>query len=121
MKKLIALLTLLLAFTINANAQQKASALSAAPTTSPSEANAHDKGKKEATELTQYLGLDNSMSEAFTGLFEQKNTVLEDKSISQERKTELSRVIEAKIRATLDAKQMEKLEKNPDLFKKLIN
>ena len=44
MKKLIAALTLLLAFTINANAQDK-------------KASSADKGKKEAAELTQFLGL----------------------------------------------------------------
>ena len=109
MKKLIAVLTLFLAFTIGANAQDKNASTSL------------DKGKKEAAELTQYLGLDQSMNEAFARLFEQKNAVLEDKSLSQERRTELSRVIEAKIRASLDGKQIEKLEQNQELFKKLIN
>lgn len=110
MKKLIAVLTLFLAFTINANAQDKNASTSSL-----------DKGKKEAAELTEYLGLDQSMNESFTRLFEQKNSILEDKSISQERRTELSRVIEAKIRASLDAKQLEKLDKNPELLKKLVN
>ena len=110
MKKLIAVLTLFLAFTINANAQDKNT-----PTSSL------EKGKKEAAELTEYLALDKSINEAFTRLFEQKNSILEDKNLSQERKTELSRVIEAKIRATLDAKQTERLEKNPELLKRLTN
>ena len=109
MKKLIAALTLLLAFSINANAQDKNGSTSAI------------KGKKEAAELTEYLGLDQTMNQNFARLFEQKNSILEDKNISQERKTELSRVIESKIRATLDSKQMDKLEKNADLLKKLIN
>jgi hypothetical protein len=109
MKKLIAALTLLLAFSVNANAQDKKSLTSS------------EKGKKEAAELTQYLALDQTMSENFVRLFEQKNSILESKDLSQERRTELTRVIEAKIRATLDAKQMDKLEKNPALFKKLIN
>jgi hypothetical protein len=109
MKKLIAALTLLLAFSINANAQDK-NTISAA-----------DKGKKEAAELSEYLGLDKTMNENFARLFEQKNSILEDKNLSQERKTELARVIEAKIRGTLDAKQIDKLEKNPALLKKLIN
>lgn len=110
MKKLIAVLTLFLAFTISANAQDK----NASPTSL-------EKARKEAAELTDYLGLDKTMNENFTMLFEQKHTIIDDKNVSQERKTELSRVIEAKIRGTLDAKQMEKLEKNPDLFKKLTN
>ena len=108
MKKLIAVLTLFLAFTINANAQDK-------------NVSSHDRGKKDATELTEYLGLDTATSEAFARLFEQKYAVLEDKNVSQERKAELARVIEAKINATLNEKQMDKLNKNPELLKKLIN
>lgn len=110
MKKLIAVLTLFLAFTINANAQDKKAPMSSL-----------EKGKKEAAELTQYLSLDQTTSDAFTRLFQQKNAVLEDGNLSEERRTELSRVIESKIRATLDAKQTEKLEKNPELLKRLTN
>lgn len=108
MKKLVAVLTLFLAFTINANAQDK-------------NASSLEKGKKEAAELTEYLHLDQSTNDAFTRLFEQKNSILEDKNISQERRTELARVIEAKINATLDEKQMDKLNKNPELLKRLLN
>lgn len=111
MKKLIAALTLLLAFSINANAQDKVlDGLDSAA-----------KGKKQAAELSEYLGLDQTTNENFARLFEQKFTVLEDKNIQPERKTELSRVIDAKIRATLDGTQIERLEKNPDLLKRLIN
>ena len=109
MKKLIAVVTLLLAFSINANAQDK------------SELTSTDKGKKEAAMLTEYLGLNDTQNADFTRLFTQKYTVLEDKTLSAERKQELSRVIDAKIRASLDGNQIEKLEKNPELLKKLIN
>lgn len=109
MKKLIAALTLLLAFTINANAQDKNAS-------TPLE-----RGTKEAAELTEYLGLNETQNADFTRLFEQKHTVLDDKNLSSERKTELSRVIDMKIRATLDGNQMEKLEKNPDLLTKLTH
>lgn len=109
MKKLIAVLTLFLAFTINANAQDKNSQTSA------------EKGKKEAAELSEYLGLNETQTQDFARLFIQKNTILETQDITEERKAELSRVIEAKIRASLDANQTEKLEKKPDLFKRLIN
>ena len=63
MKKLIAALTLMLAFSINANAQDK-------NTTS-----AYELGKKQAAELTEYLGLDKVQDENFARLFEQKITV----------------------------------------------
>ena len=109
MKKIIAALTLMLAFSINANAQDK---------NTPS---AYDKGKKQAAELTEYLGLDNTQNENFARLFEQKITILDDKNLSPERRTEFSRVIEAKIRASLDPKQMEKLKTNKALFEKLTH
>lgn len=112
MKKIIAVLTLLFAFSINANAQDKSGYVGL---------NSTEKGIKQASELSEYLGLDKTMNENFSKLFEQKFQVLESKEISEERKTELSRVIEAKIRGTLDGNQMEKLEKNQNLFNKLIN
>ena len=99
----------MLAFSINANAQDK---------NTPS---AYDLAKKQAAELTEYLGLDKTQNENFVGLFEQKNSVLENKDLTKERKDEFSRVIEAKIRASLDQNQMEKLEKNAVLFKKLTH
>ncbi|WP_333600677.1 hypothetical protein [Flavobacterium sp.] len=108
MKKLIAALTLLLAFTINANAQDK-KVLSSA-----------EQGKKEAADLTAYLGLNETQNADFARLFEQKHQTLEE-ALTPERKKELARVIEAKIRASLDADQTNKLEKNPELFKRLIN
>lgn len=109
MKKLIAALTLILAFSINANAQDK------------NKPSAYDLAKKQASELTEYLGLDKSQNENFVGLFEQKFSVLENKDLTQERKDEFSRVIEAKIRASLDSNLMDKLEKNQELFQKLIH
>ena len=109
MKKLIAALTLMLAFSISANAQDKSAVSS------------HDKGKKEAAELTQFLALSQTQNENFARLFEQKSTILEDINLSPERRAEFSRVIEAKIRASLDEKQMERLEKNTVLFEKLIH
>ena len=109
MKKIIAALTLLLAFSINANAQDK------------NTSSAYDKAKKEAAELTEFLGLDKTQNENFARLFEQKITVLDDTNLSPERRAEFSRVVEAKIRGSLDPTQMEKLEKNTVLFKKLTN
>ncbi len=108
MKKFIAALTLLLAFSINANAQDK------------KELSTAEKGKKDAVALAQYLDLNESMTADFERLFEQKYRTLADKTLSQERREEVSRIIEMKIRATLSEAQMEKLTVNKDLFKSLI-
>ena len=112
MKKIIAALTLLFAFSINANAQDKSGyvGLSSA-----------EKANKQASELSEYLGLDKTTTLNFIPLFEAKFEVLNDKTATKERKTEMSRVVEAKIRGTLDGNQMEKLEKNRDLLDRLIN
>lgn len=109
MKKFIAALTLFLAFTINASAQDKKATTS------------HDLAQKDAIELATFLKLDQTSSDNFLRLFELKYKTLEDKTLSDERKKSLSNAIEAKIRATLDGVQMEKLEKNKALFTKLIN
>lgn len=109
MKKIIAALTLMFVFSINANAQDKETY------------SAYDLGKKQAAELTELLGLDKVQDENFARLFEQKITVLDDINLTQERKDEFSRVVESKIRASLDKNQMEKLEKNEVLFKKLTH
>jgi hypothetical protein len=112
MKKIIAALTLLLAFSINANAQDKNSLNGLNPT---------EKGVKQAAELSEFLGLDKTMQASFASLFEYKFQILDDKNAQPERKAEMSKVVEAKIRGTLDGNQIEKLEKNQDLFKRLIN
>lgn len=119
MKKLIAVLTLFLAFNVTANAQDK-KAMTSSNTASP-EMSALDKGRKEATELSEFLSLDKTTTENLTRLFEQKHTYLDDKNLSPERRVETSRVIDAKLRATLDTKQMDKLDKNPALLKKMTN
>jgi hypothetical protein len=120
MKKLIAALTLMFVFSINANAQDKKST-TALNVLEKKEITSVEKSKKDAEELTAYLGLNEAQNKDFYRLFEQKHRTLEDKNLSVERRKEVSRIIEAKIRASLDGNQIEKLEKNPELFKKLIN
>ncbi|MGC4040269.1 MAG: hypothetical protein QM710_05665 [Flavobacterium sp.] len=111
MKKIIAALTLLFAFSINAHAQDKGYV----------GLTNGEKAKKQAAEISEYLGLDQTMQTNFVALFEYKIEVLNDKNATAERKAEMSKVVEAKIRGTLDGNQMDKLEKNPELLKRLIN
>jgi hypothetical protein len=108
MKKFIAALTLLLAFTINANAQEK------------KELTVAEKAKKEAVALSQYLNLNDTQTADFQRLFEQKHRTLEDKTLSEERRAEVSRIIEMKIAATISDDQMTKLRQNKELLKELI-
>ena len=117
MKKLIISFMLLLAFSINANAQDK----NANTQQEKSTVNLNSAGGKQATELSEYLGLDQAAKESFAELFDFKFSILNDKKLPEEKRKELSRVIEEKLRGSLDAKQIEKLEKNPDLLKRLVN
>jgi L-2-hydroxyglutarate oxidase LhgO len=112
MKKIIASLMLLLAFSMNVSAQETKGYIGL---------NATEKGKKQAAELSEYLGLDATMNQNFAMLFEQKFQIIDDKNAAAERKAEMLRAVEGKIRATLDGNQMERLEKNPELLKKLMN
>lgn len=108
MKKLVALLTLLLAFTISANAQESKDRYAEA-------------AKKDALAVTEYLGLQPSQQEDFTRLFQMKHETLGDPNLSAERKKEMSRIVGLKIRASLTEAQLAKLDKNPDLIKRLQN
>lgn len=127
MKKIIAALTLLLAFSINANAQGKKSiranevqekevAFEKTKKESPDV-----EGKNQAAELSKFLDLNQTQTENFSRLFIKKEKSLAQPDITPEKRAELSRVVEDKIRAGLDAKQMEKLEKNTDLFNRLTH
>lgn len=107
MKKIFFVFALLLAFSVSMNAQDK------------KPATVQESAKKDAIELANLVHLDNDMTENFFRLFETKYQILEDKNLSTERKAELERVIEAKIRATLTEKQMSILEANSELFSRL--
>lgn len=124
MKKIIAVLTLFLAFTIGANAQDKKGLSKeeiAKNETLRKELPPEVAGKNDAVELVKFVGLDESNVEIYTRLFAKKHKVLAYEGLTAEKKAELTRSIEAKLRAGLTAEQMEKLDRNPELLKKLIN
>jgi hypothetical protein len=107
MKKIFFVFAFFLAFSFSMSAQEKS-----APT-------AQESAKKDAVELANLVHLDAQMTENFFRLFETKYQILEDKSLSAERKAELEKVMEAKIRATLTEKQMSILEANKELYTRL--
>nr|WP_294934423.1 hypothetical protein [uncultured Flavobacterium sp.] len=107
MKKIITLLVLFFAFSINANAQD----------TAQIEKNA----KKDLEALASVIKIDNNMEMPFYNLFKKKHEGLSTPNISEATKKEIASVIEAKLRASLDAKQTEALEKNKAVFAQLIS
>ncbi len=106
MKKIIAVLTLLFAFTVSANAQDR-------------KMNAEEAAKYEAHLMGEYLGLKGTQQDDFVRLFEMKHQTLNDASLSPERKAEMSRIVEMKIRASLTADQISKLESNPEMMARM--
>ena len=122
MKKIVFVLTAILAFSLNSSAQSKKELTKEEMVKqeilkkeSP-EVNA----KNDALELTKFLGLKENQTNDFYRLFEGKYKALQN-DLSAERRAELSRVMEAKIRATVGDDLMLKLEKNETLYKRLVN
>lgn len=108
MKKIFGSLLLMLAFSLNLNAQEA------------KKVNPNEEAKKDAIEMQTLLKLDATKTADLTRLFEMKYDYL-NQNLSDERKVVLKQSIEAKIRASLTDEQMSKLESKSELFKKLIN
>jgi hypothetical protein len=122
MKKIVAALTLLLAFSISANAQDE-------KTTQEKKAYAKEKvaltppeaSRKDADAITEFLRLDAKMRENFVGLFRMKHEVMQDPSSTIERKKEMSRIVGLKIEASIDANLLQKLKANTALYQQLTS
>ena len=107
MKKLIAVLTLFLAFAFSANAQES------------KKISAEEAAKIDAVKLSETVGLQGTQQQDFIRLFVMKYNVMNDANQTAEQKAKMSQVVDGKIRATLNAEQMQKLEANPELMAKL--
>lgn len=107
MKKILFIFTMVLAFGLSAQAQDK-------------KASSQSKGRQDAVELVDYLQLGGSELESFSRLFQMKYEMMEDPNVSAERRKELSTIMEKKIEGTLDGNQVAKLRSNKTLWEKLI-
>lgn len=118
MKKIIAIVVIMLAFGLNANAQQKAT------TTQKASVEKQDAVKQAAAKDVEALGkvikYEGTQEKDFMGLFEYKHNLLKE-NLSAERKDILSKTIEAKIKATLTSAQYEKAAAATGLMKQLTN
>lgn len=109
MKKLLSALVLFLAFTINASAQETFKKV-----------DEKVEAKTNLAAISEVVQLDATTSENLFRLFEYKYRHLNE-NLSAERKVELAKIIELKLRATLTEQQMQSIEKKPGLLKKLSN
>lgn len=108
MKKIITLVIMVFAFAFSANAQEKKSIQEAA--------------SQDVAKLAKVAALnDENIKLGLHQLFESKHEALSIEGLSDERKKELARVVEAKIRASITAEENAKLDKRPELLKELLN
>ena len=109
MKKLLGVLVLFLAFTVNASAQETFKKV-----------DEKAEAKTNLAALSEVITVQGTLSEDLFRLFEYKYRNFNE-NISVERKAELAKVIEMKLRATLTPDQMKMIEKKEGLLKKLTN
>ena len=115
MKKIIALFVIMLAFGVNANAQQKAPANQAI---AKQQETFKVAAQKDLKALKEVVKLEGKQEEAFMGLFTYKHELL-SQDLSAERKDILFQSIESKITSTLTPEQNKKLAASPGLLKVL--
>ena len=108
MKRILFIFTMMLAFGVTAQAQDK-------------KASAASKARQEAVEMTDFLKLNSTELDSFTRLFQMKHETLENPNINAAKKKEMSVIVEKKIEASLDGNQIEKLRANKTLWEKLTH
>ncbi|ESU19532.1 hypothetical protein FCR2A7T_16870 [Flavobacterium cauense R2A-7] len=107
MKKIIALLALFFAFSVNVSAQDNSVQI---------EKNA----KSDLEKLMTVITVENDMQMTFFNLFKKKHEGMLDSNATEASRREISRVIEAKLRATLTPQQTASLEKNKTVLAQLV-
>lgn len=125
MKKIIALFVIMLGLSFSASAQQKKAAVKPAKQVATSQAGATDlkaAATKDVAALNKVATLNDADKQSLQGLFEYKYGQLnQGVALSQDRKDIIAQTIEAKLRATLSADQMAKVDNNPTLLKQLTH
>ena len=119
MKKIIIAGVLMLAFCVNATAQNKKSAV--AEKKEIVAMNPDQAAKNDGSAVSEFLGLDTTKTEDLIRLFVMKHQVMQDKSGTVESRKEMSRIVGLKIEASMDSKQLEKLKSNTALYNQLLS
>ena len=117
MKKIVALIVLGLGFTLSTYAQVDNKAQTkevVKENLSPAEA-----AKKDAAAFAKFFDLNETREQDFQRLFQMKHKIMQDQNASFERKKEMVRIVSAKIAASIDSNQLEKLKANDALYKQM--
>lgn len=123
MKKIIALVVALIAFGLNANAQQKKA--TTAKTAVTKELSKEEKTEQAAKkDLAALTGVVKTLTETqktdFYNFFVTKHKMFMEEMTSEQRET-LYQTMEGKIKASLSPGDIAKLEKNPAVMKQLTH
>jgi hypothetical protein len=108
MKKVIALVTLVLAFTINVNAQEK-------------KMSAQESAKNDIMALAAKVKISESLQKDLTTLMIMKHETMSDATLSKEKKENARQAYEHKLMSGLTPEQRNQLAKYPDLLKQLTH
>jgi hypothetical protein len=122
MKKIIALMVVMLGFGFTATAQQRKFTVKS-PTTgvqSAADPAVTQAAAKDLTALSKTVTLTDVEKQNFKGLFEYKHRELK-KALTADQKKVLLGSIDAKLRASLTPEQMAKLDANKKLLTQLTN
>ena len=106
MKKIFFALTLIMAISFSSNAQEKRTKV-------------QEISKTESSEVAALLKLNESQTTDIYRLFEMKNETLSIENLSDERRNELARIIDMKLRATFTPDQINVLEAKAGLYSRL--
>lgn len=108
MKKLIAVVTLLFAFTISANAQDK-------------KASIEELAKKDVAALIEKVTISGSFKKDMYTLMVMKHEKLSNASLTPLQREDISKRIAGKILSGLDESQRKQLDADPELLKKITH
>ncbi|NBL64394.1 hypothetical protein GV828_04155 [Flavobacterium sp. NST-5] len=81
--------------------------------------NANDLAKSDVEALKQEITITKQAEETFLELFKSKHEALSKSGTSEAKKKIIHKSVDAKLRGTLSADQMAKLDAKPELLKKL--
>lgn len=116
MKRIIALFVIMLAFGLNANAQQRKAATPATNQVNTSKDAAFSEAAiKDVATLSEYVKLTADQKVNLKSLFEYKHRTKAE-NLSAERKAIVAETIEARLKASLEPAQVAKIEGNTQLM-----
>lgn len=122
MNKILIVLLVVLGFSISSSAQiKKATTTSAIKASKTDVLSTEMQAQKNVSDLAAFMKLTPQDSENFLGLFKTKIKMYTTAGNSVEQRSEVARIIAAKIAATIDGPSFEKLKANTALFKSLVN